>query len=63
MTEGGMARRGASAQRDLFAPAMPVNGPPQEVRCTLLALLEALLREVTATGTAAREGSGEQDHA
>ena len=58
-----MARHGASAQRDLFAPAMPVSDLPPAARGMLLALLEALLMEVTTTGAATREGSDEQDHA
>ncbi len=57
-----MPRHGVSAQRDLFVPVKPANGLPLEVRHVLLRLLRALLLEVTTTGTAAREGSDEQDH-
>ncbi len=57
-----MPRHGVSAQRDLFLPVKPANGLPPEVRRVLLRLLRALLLEVTATETAAREGSDEQDH-
>ena len=58
-----MARHGVFAQRDLFTSAMPAKSLPPEVRQVLLTLLEALLREVTAIGTAVREGSDEHDHA
>ena len=59
-----MARHGLRAQRDLFAAVQAAQRLTPETRRALLALLEALLREVAADGTAtAREGGDEQDHA
>jgi len=59
-----MARHDQRAQRDLFtATGRPSRFPP-EVRRALLALLEALLREVAAAEqTMDREVRDEQDHA
>ena len=58
-----MARHDQRAQRDLFtAIGRPSRFPP-EVRRALLALLEALLREVRSDGTAGRGAGDEQDHA
>ncbi len=59
-----MARRGLRAQRDLFAAVQAAQRLTPETRRALLALLEALLREVAADGAmTAREGGDEQDHA
>jgi hypothetical protein len=58
-----MARHDQRAQRDLFtATGRPSRFPP-EVRRALLALLEALLREVTSDEAAGRGAGDEQDHA
>jgi hypothetical protein len=61
--EDGMARHGHRAQRDLFTAAQLPSRFPPEVRQALLALLEALLREVTSNEMAGREAGDEQDHA
>jgi hypothetical protein len=59
-----MARHGLRAQRDLFAAMQTAQRLTPETRQALLALLEALLREVAAEGaTTAREGGDEQGHA
>ena len=59
-----MARHGLRAQRDLFAVVQTAQRLTPETHRALLALPEALLREVAADGaTTAREGGGEQDHA
>ena len=59
-----MARHGLRAQRDLFAAVQAARRLAPETHRALLALLEALLREVAADGAmTAREGVDEQDHA
>ena len=59
-----MARHGLRAQRDLFAAVQAAQRLTPEARRALLALLDALLREVAADGaTTARGGGGEQDRA
>ena len=59
-----MARHQQRAQRDLFTAARLPSRFPPEVRRALLALLEALLREVAAAEqTMDREVRDEQDHA
>ena len=58
-----MARHEQRAQRDLFTAVRPPGRLPPEVRQALLALLEAMLREVARGNTADREVGDEQDHA
>jgi hypothetical protein len=50
-----MARHEQRAQRDLFTAARLPSRLPPEVRQALLALLEAMLREVARGSTADRE--------
>lgn len=58
-----MARHGLRAQRDLFAAVQSAERLTPETRQALLALLEALLREVVADQPTVREGGDEQDRA
>jgi len=58
-----MARGRVSAQRELFGMTEPTANLPPELTGRLLALMEQLLLEVTATETSTAEGSNEQDHA
>jgi hypothetical protein len=59
-----MARHEQRTQRDLFTTAGPPRRLPPEVRQALLALLEAMLRDVAlGDGTADREVADEPDHA
>ncbi len=56
-----MVRRGAPAQRELFAPAGPASSLPPEVAKRLIPLLERLLAEVSASEGTRRAGGDEQD--
>ena len=58
-----MARGRVSAQRELFGTTESTVNLPPELTGRLLALMEQLLLEVTATETSTAEGSNEQDHA
>ena len=58
-----MAVHEQRVQRDLFTASGPPSRLPPEVGRALVALLEALLREVAGDETADRGAGGEQDHA